>query len=151
VNRYRHTGCSILIVVYVAINLAAAADNVVVPGVRCGAFILGRTKEREVAAMTKAKGLDFQFSKNGILDGVVLTSHDYRTDRGVRVGATEEEVIRAYGEGKTGNIDLAKGTTTNGNPVVIGKIGDKVLFYPGIQVVFARQRVWAIILVPKKA
>jgi len=93
--------------------------------------------------MPKAKGLDFQFAKNGILDTVVLTSRDYQTDRGVRVGATEEDVLHAYGQGRVGNIDLTKGET------VIGKVGDKVLFYPGIQFVFAKRRVWAIILVPK--
>ena len=76
-------------------------------------------------------------------------SHDYQADRGIGVGATEEEVVRIYGKGKSGNIDLVKGTTTNGSPVVIGKVGDKVLFYPGIQFVFAEGRVWAIILVMK--
>ena len=139
-NRNRLSGC-ILIVVLAAINLGVAADNLIVPGVRCGTFILGRTTEREVAAMPKVKGLDFQFSKNGTLDSVVLTSHDYQADRGIGVGATEEEVVRIYGKGKTGNIDLVKGTITDGSPVVIGKVGDKVLFYPGIQFVFAKGRV----------
>ena len=119
------------------------------PGVRCGAFILGKTTEREVAAIPKDKGLDLQFSKNGILDSVVLTSHGYGTDRGISVGATEDEVVRVYGKGKTGNIDLVKGTTTSSSPEAIGKVGDKVLFYPGIEFVFWKQKVWAIILMPK--
>jgi len=143
VNLYRHFECSTLIVLFAVVNFAAAADNFVVPGVRCGTFILGKTTERDIAAMPKDKGLDFQFSKSGTLDSVVLTSRDYQTDRGVRVGATEEDVQRAYGQGRIGNIDLKKGET------VIGKVGDKVLFYPGIQFVFAKQQVWAIILVRK--
>ena len=113
------------------------------PGIRCGAFILGKTTEKEVSAPPKAKGVDFQFSRDGILDSVVVTSDEYSTDRNVRVGATEDDVTRAYGQGKSGNIDIKKG------PTVIGTIGEKVLFYPGIQFVFEKQRVWAIIVVKK--
>ena len=46
----------ILVVVYIAIHLAAAADNLVVPGVRCGVFVLGKTTEREIAAAPKTEG-----------------------------------------------------------------------------------------------
>ncbi len=99
--------------------------------------------------MPEVKGLDFQYSRSGVLDSIVLTTRDYHTDRQIRVGATEDEVVRAHGRGKVGNIDLTKGTTVDGSPVVVGKAGDKVLFYPGIEFVFSKQRVWAIILVPK--
>ncbi len=131
------------------VGLLDAADNVVVPGVRCGPYVLGKTTEREVKAMPEVKGLDFQYSRIGVLDTVVLTTRDYQTDRQIRVGATEDEVVRAHGRGKVGNIDLTKGTTVDGSPVVVGKVGEKVLFYPSIEFVFAKQRVWAIILVPK--
>jgi hypothetical protein len=131
------------------VGLLDAADNVVVPGVRCGSYILGKTTQREIQGMPEVKGLDFQYSPSGVLDGVVLTTRDYHTDRQIRVGATEDEVVRAHGRGKVGNIDLVKGTSANGTPEVIGKVGEKVLFYPGIEFVFAKQRVWAIILVPK--
>jgi hypothetical protein len=40
-------------------------------------------------------------------------------------------------------MDLLKGNT------VIGKVGDQILFYPGIQFVMAKGRVWAIWLVQK--
>ena len=125
------------------LGVAGAADNLIVPGLRCGAFILAKTTKKELSATPKAKGVDFQFSRDGILDSVVVTSREYPTDRNVRVGASEEDVTRVYGQGKSGNIDLTKGET------VIGKVGDKVLFYPGIQFVIAKQRVWAIILVKK--
>ncbi len=138
-----YSRCGILILLSLYLGVATAADNLIVPGVRCGAFILGKTTEKELAAIPKAKGLDFQFNRDGILDSVVVASREYPTDRNVRVGATEEDVSRAYGKGKAGNIDLTKGDT------VIGKVGDKMLFYPGIQFVFAKQRVWAIILVKK--
>ena len=137
------SGFGILIVLSILLGVAAAGDNLIVPGLRCGAFILGKTTEKELSAAPKAQGVDFQFSRDGVLASVVVTSRDYATDRNVRVGATEEDVTRAYGRGKSGNIDLRKGET------VIGKVGDKVLFYPGIQFVFAKQRVWAIILVEK--
>jgi len=137
------SGCCILVLLFLFIGIATAGDNLIVPGVRCGAFILGKTTEKELSAIPKTKVLDFQFSKDGILDSVVVISDEYSTDRNVRVGATEENVTRAYGQGKSGNIDIRKG------PTVIGKVGDKVLFYPGIQFVFAKQRVWAIILVKK--
>jgi len=39
--------------------------------------------------MLKAEGLDFEFSRNGILESVMLTSPDCQPDREVRVGATE--------------------------------------------------------------
>ena len=142
-------GCCVLITLSILMGLAAAADSILVPGVRCGPYILGKTTERDVAAMPQAKGIDLQYSKEGVLRSLVLTVQDYETDRHIRVGATEDEVVRTYGHGEVGNIDLAKGTTSDGNPVVIGKVGDKVLFYPGIQFVFAKQRVWAIILVKK--
>jgi hypothetical protein len=138
-----YLGHGTLLLLSLFLGVATAADNLIVPGVRCGALILGKTTEKELSAIPKTKGLDFQFSRNGILDSVVVASPEYPTDRNVRVGATEEDVIRAYGQGKSGNIDLTKGDT------VIGKVGDKVLFYPGIQFVFAKQRVWAIILVKK--
>jgi hypothetical protein len=131
------------------VGLLDAADNVVVPGVRCGPYILGKTTEREVKAMREVKGLDFQYSRSGVLERVILTTRDYQTNRQIRVGATEDEVVRAHGRGTAGNIDLTKGTTVDGSPVVVGKVGDKVLFYQGIQFVFAKQRVWAIILAPK--
>lgn len=131
------------------VGLLDAADNVVVPGVRCGPYILGKTTEREVQAMPEVKGLDFQYSPSGVLDSIVLTTPGYHTDKQVRVGATEDEVVRAHGRGKVGNIDLTKGTTADGSAVVVGKVGDKVLFYPGIEFVFVKQRVWAIILRPK--
>jgi hypothetical protein len=130
-------------------GLAAATDKIVVPGVRCGPYILGKTTKGDVAAMPQAKGIDFQFSSQGVLKSLVLVAGDYETDRHIRVGASEEAVILAYGKGRTGNMDLAKGTTESGNPVVFGKVGDKVLFYPGIEFVFSKQRVWAILLVPK--
>jgi hypothetical protein len=131
------------------VGLLEAADNVIVPGVRCGPYVLGKTTEREVQTTPEVKGLDFQYSRSGVIDSVVLTTRNYHTDRQIRVGATEDEVVRAHGRGKVGNIDLTKGTTVDGSPVVIGKVGDKVLFYPGIEFVFSKQRVWAIILLPK--
>jgi len=140
----RYSGCGILLMLSLFLGVAAdAADNLIVPGLRCGAFILGKTTEKELSAIPKAKGIDFQFSRDGILNSVVVTISEYATDRNVRVGAIEKDIIRVYGQGKSGNIDLTKGET------VIGKVGDKVLFYPGIQFVFAKQRVWAIILVRK--
>jgi hypothetical protein len=138
-----YSRCGVPALLFLFVGVATAADNVIVPGVRCGAFILGKTTEKDLSAIPRTKELDFQFSRGGILDSVVVTSREYPTDRNVRVGATEEDVTHAYGQGKSGNIDLAKGDT------VIGKVGDKVLFYPGIQFVFAKQRVWAIILVKK--
>ena len=138
-----YSGCHISVVLAFLLGVAAAADNLIVPGLRCGAIILGKMTEKELSAIPKAKGVDLLFSRDGTLDSVVVTSREYSTDRKVRVGDTEEVVTRAYGQGKSGNIDLLKGET------VIGKVGDKVLFYPGIQFVFARQRVWAIILVKK--
>ena len=93
--------------------------------------------------MRNQSGIYFEFSRDGVLNGVVVTTRDYSTDRQIRVGATEEEVVRAYGKGKAGNMDMLKGRT------LIGKVGDKVLFYPGIQFVFAKRRVWAIWLVQK--
>ena len=142
-NTSFYSRCGVLVLLALFVGVATAADNVIVPGVRCGAFILGKTTEKELSAIPKTKELDFQFSRDGILDSVVVTSREYPTDRSVRVGATEQDVTHAYGQGKSGNIDLKKGDT------VIGKVGDKVLFYPGIQFVFAKQRVWAIILVKK--
>ena len=114
------------------------------PGIRCGQLILGETKEREVGATAGTKGIDLQFSKDGVLTLVVVTTSDYRTDRNVRVGSSEDDVLHAYGEGKVGNIDLIKSET------VIGKVGDKVIFYPGIQFVFVRRQVWAIVVVPEE-
>ncbi len=97
----------------------------------------------------KKAGIDFQFAQDHLLKGVVVTTSDYRTDRQIRVGASEEDVLRAYGMGKMGSMDLAKGTTASGSPEVIGTVGDKIFSYPGIEFVFWKQRVWAIILVPK--
>ena len=142
-------GLIFIALVVAFVGLLDAADNVVVAGIRCGPYILGKTTEREVRGMPEVKGLDFQYSRSGVLDSVVLTTRDYHTDRRIRVGATEDEVVRAHGRGKVGNIDLTKGTTMDGSPVLVGKVGDKVLFYPGIEFVFSKQRVWAIILVPK--
>jgi len=142
-------GLIFIVLVVGLVGVLGAADNVVVPGVRCGAYILGKTTERDVQAMPEVKGLEFQYSRSGVLDSVVLTTRDYHTDRQIRVGATEDEVVRAHGRGKVGNIDLTKGTTVDGSPVVVGKVGDKVLLYPGIEFVFSKQRVWAIVLVPK--
>ncbi len=113
------------------------------PGVRCGQLILGETTEREVAATAGTKGIDLQFSRDGVLTLVVVTTSDYRTDRNVQVGSSEDDVVHAYGQGKVGNIDLIKSET------VIGKVGDKVIFYPGIHFVFVKQQVWAIVLVQK--
>ena len=142
-------GLIFIVLVVGLVGVLDAADNVVVPGVRCGPYILGKTTERDVQAMPEVKGLEFQYSRSGVLDSVVLTTRDYHTDRQIRVGATEDEVVRAHGRGKVGNIDLTKGTTVDGSPVVVGKVGDKVLLYPGIEFVFSKQRVWAIVLVPK--
>ncbi|HMD18351.1 MAG TPA: hypothetical protein VKH18_16910 [Terriglobales bacterium] len=141
----------LLVVLVSTIGVAQTTDDaVVVPGVRCGRFILGRTRENEIESIRDKKaGIDFQFTQDHLLKGVVVTTSDFRTDRQIRVGDSEEDVLRAYGKGKTGNIDLTKGTTADGRPVVVGKVGDKVLFYPGIEFVFSKQRVWAIILVPK--
>jgi len=142
-ERYFYSVSGIVVLLLFFLGVTVAADNLIVPGIRAGTFILGKTTERDIAGMPKDKGLDFQFSKTGTLDSVVVTSRDYQTDRGVRVGATEEDVLHAFGKGRVGNIDLKKGET------VIGKVGDKVLFYPGIEFVFAKQQVWAIILVRK--
>jgi hypothetical protein len=114
-----------------------------VPGIRCGRLILGETKDREVAATAGTKGIDLQFSRDGVLSLILVTTSDYRTDRNVQVGSSEDDVVHAYGEGKAGNFDLIKSET------LIGRVGDNVIFYPGIQFVFVKQRVWAIIVVPK--
>jgi hypothetical protein len=122
---------------------ASLPDNIIAPGVRCGQFILGETTQREVAATAATKGVDLQFSRDGVLNLVVVTTSDYRTDRNIQVGSGEDDVVHAYGQGKVGNIDLIKSET------VIGKVGDKVIFYPGVQFVFMKKQVWAIIVVPK--
>ena len=141
----------LLIVLVTTVGCARTRDDaVIVPGVRCGHFVIGQTNENDIESIrTKNSGIDLQFSQDHLLKGVVVTNSEYRTDRQIRLGASEEDVLRAYGKGKTGNIDLVKGTTASGSPEVIGTVGDKVLFYPGIEFVFSKQRVWAIILVPK--
>jgi hypothetical protein len=123
-----------------------ASDNIVVPGARCGQFILGKTTEWDIPTSSESlesKGIHLQFSKTGVLNLVILSASDYTTDRQIRIGASEAEVVHAYGQGKVGNIHLIKSET------VIGKVGEKVLFYPGIQFVFAKQQVWAIMVTPK--
>jgi hypothetical protein len=145
-------GCQSLILVALAIGFAVsldAADNIIVPGIRCSQYILGKTTEDEVRAMPAAKGLDFQYSRNGVLDSIVLTTRDYHTDRQVSVGVTEDDVVRAYGRGKVGIPELSKGTRTDGSREVVGRVGDKAILYPGIEFIFFRQQVWAIVVMPK--
>ena len=103
----RQVACfGLLIVLVTTIGLADTPDDTeIVPGVRWGQFILGRTSENEIESIRDKKaGIDFQFTQDPVLKSVVVTTSDYRTDRQIRVGASEEDVLRAYGKGKTGNI-----------------------------------------------
>jgi hypothetical protein len=61
-----HSGCCILVLLSIFLVVATAADNMIVPGVRCDAFVLGKTTEKELSAIPKANGLDFQVSREGI-------------------------------------------------------------------------------------
>jgi hypothetical protein len=121
---------------------------VLIAGVGCGNLVLNKTRRSDFLADAEAEkryatdGLTFSFRSGEVLDTIVATGKDFKTNLGIHPGDEEKQVKRVYGAGT-----VEKGTLSKGD-VPIGTIGDRILCYPGIRFVIVKDRVWAIEIVP---
>jgi hypothetical protein len=82
--------------------------NLIIPGKQVNNYIIGKSTLKEILGQNTAenrnkyakKGLYFQFEQGDKLSGITVMSSEYTTDKGVRVGSTIEEAIKAYGKPK---------------------------------------------------
>jgi len=139
--------CSLFFAASLAHSDAPDENCQLVAGVGCGHFLINKTSKKELFSdtTTEAKyaseGITFSFNSDDVLNTIVVTSSKYRTTKNISAGASEHQVIKAYGKPEVGTGVLRKGT------VPIGTVGDKVLAYPGIQFVMSRGKVWAVVIV----
>jgi hypothetical protein len=124
-----------------------ATRCVLVAGVGCGNLIVEKTRRSDFLADAETEkryateGLTFSFRSGDVLDTIVATGKEFKTNLGIRPGDEEKQVQRAYG-----TATIAKGVLRKGN-VEIGTLGDRLLCYPGIRFVIAKDKVWAIEIV----
>jgi hypothetical protein len=144
------------VVVILAINAwgqsaAPGSPCVLVAGSGCGNLVIEKTRRIDVFvdAQTEkwfaSQGLAFSFRAGDVLDTIVATSKDFKTNLGVSPGDTETRVRQLYGKPI-----VAKGTLRKGEADV-GTLGDRVLAYPGVRFVISKGKVWAIVIVPRSS
>jgi hypothetical protein len=129
-----------------------AADRcTIVAGQGCGQLKIGKSKQADTYRTEGDEkryhddGLDLNFSRDGILDNLVISSRLYQTDLGLSVGDDEEKVKRAYGVPKK----VERMTLSKSENEPIGFVGDRTLEYAGIGFIMVKNKVWAILVVPK--
>lgn len=121
---------------------------VLMAGVGCGSLIVNKTRrgdflgDPETEKRFASQGLTFSFRPDEVLDTIVATSKDIKTNLGVRPGDREKQVRLVYGKPK-----VAKGALRKGD-IEIGTVGDRILVYRGIRFVISKEKVWAIVIVP---
>ena len=94
-----------------------------VAGSGCGKLVLNKTRRSDFLINTEAEeryadeGLTFSFRSDEVLDTIVATGKNFKTNLGIHPGDDEKQVQRVYGK-------------------------------PGIWFVIAKDKVWAIVIVP---
>jgi hypothetical protein len=143
------------LLVFIAFVMIASGQSespgthcVLVAGVGCGNLVVNKTRrsdflpDAETEKQFATEGLTFSFRSDEVLDTIVATAKEHKTNFGVHPGDNEKRVQQLYG-----TATAAKGKLRKGD-VEIGTLGDKVLCYPGIRFVIVKERVWAIVIVP---
>lgn len=123
-------------------------DNLIVPGLRVGRYILNSTKMREIINTNKTRdyyaknGLFFTFEKGEELSSILITSDNYHTKDNIRVGDNVRMVKEIYGEpNEARNIPLIKSS------VQIGSIENNFA-YNGIIFIVQGDIIITILVVP---
>lgn len=102
---------------------------------------IGRTKEKDVS--TPHQGIILDFDEQGFVKSViVMPSSNCKTQEGIGIGSTREDVIKTFGTGSEEHLHLRKGSDA------VGRIGDLTLRYRGISFTFSHGRVSMIALPP---
>jgi hypothetical protein len=131
---------------------AVAADHcTIVAGQGCGELKVGKSKRSDVLRNDgdekryQDDGLDLNFGKDGVLDTLIVDTSACRTNLGLAVGDDEEKVKRVYGVPQK----IERSTLSKGENEPIGFVGDRTLEYPGIGFIIVKNKVWAILVIPK--
>jgi hypothetical protein len=126
-----------------------ARPCILVAGAGCGNLIVDKTKradflpDLETEKRFASEGLTFSFRAGDVLDTIVATGKEFKTNSGVGPGDTEKHVRQVYGKPTITKATLRKGE------LEIGTVGERVLVYPGIRFVISKERVWAVVIVPQ--
>lgn len=110
-------------------------SNILLPGEGFGDFILNRTdldyfeNHRNEIVAYKEMGFWFEFNKSNILSLIGTLSSGVKTSKGVKVGDTEDEVLKQYG--KPDKKEFEKKVYPKEYPG-FDSMFDYILFYRGI-------------------
>jgi hypothetical protein len=119
----------------------APDDTLIVPGVRVGQYVLGRSTAASILGSDSPEarrkfaeqGLFFEFERGQQLTGIMVSSPKYATQNGLRVGATAADVEAQLGTPLSRTMSEAH-----------GKFEIPGLSYPGIWFVLEGTVVGAI-------
>jgi hypothetical protein len=141
---------SIVSILFLGILLSgcrAPQDNLIVPGKRVGALMIGRTKGNDIGVDGRVadkytdQGLGIGFDKNLRIASIHVTRPNYKTKEGLTVGDSEKAVQDAYGKGETVTIPILGGNQQK------AVFSNNALHYPGIRWVIGNDGKVASILV----
>jgi hypothetical protein len=86
------------------------------------------------------RGVTLEY-EGAMLVRLFVTNDTCKTSKGIKVGDSQDEVQRSYGNGKRTTVKLMKGATSS-----VGKLGDVVLVYPGVAFVMSNGRVAGVFI-----
>ena len=139
----------IVLVVTSAMLMAGCTDRQLIrPGIGVGDLVVGvsaltaELKRAETRERYENSGLSYFAKDERTISSVLVYGSSYRTDRGIRVGATIDQVESAYGPGQRRTSSLMAGDTP------VGKFGDFAIYHKGIAFLVSKGRVVAIEVFP---
>ena len=105
--------------------------NVIHPGIGVDSIYLGETQINKIENIKtlNSKGISFQTNEGKEITIITLKNNlKYNTNKGIKIGKFKNDIINAFGEPTSVNINLKKSET------IIGTI--KTLNYNGIRFLF---------------
>ena len=139
---------AVLVATFGLLGSAGSKWVTVRAGIGLREAIVGQTtrsdllKGSRTAEYYAGQGLWFSFREDDRLIAVTIMGSRFRTEKGVRIGSTQETVAKAYGTPHLGDLPLTKGSRT------IGAVGGVRWEYPGIHFTMSNGNVAAITVVP---
>lgn len=125
--------------------MAGCTDRQLIrPGIGVGDLVVGvsaltaELKRAETRERYENSGISYFAKDERIISSVLVYGSSYRTERGIRVGATIDQVESAYGPGQRRTSSLMAGDTP------IGKFGDFAIYHQGIAFLISKGKVVAI-------
>ena len=141
--------CALLFIFLTNDGSSMTNDMYIKPGIGIGPFIINKALKEDIFGKDKTReyyqnmGIYFTFDEGQTLTSILITTSNYCTDKGIKVGSTVNDVYATYGFAEQQQIDIVKSSQK------VGTCG-LALSYKGIQFWINNEEVTSIVVMPRQ-